>query len=83
MKEKTRLAIERLTAAIGTYDTAKANHAETTAELTEAKKELEICARGVVDAENGAVGLFDEVDEEEAPAKRSRRKRSDAAIAAL
>ncbi len=64
MKDKTRIAIERLTAAITNYDTCKVSHAETTTELTEAKKRVDLCARAVVDAEHGEVGLFDDVEVE-------------------
>ncbi len=64
MSKKTTIAIERLESALNTYDQCKGEHAETTSALKDAKEAVHVAARAVVDAEHGAVGLFDAAEEE-------------------
>lgn len=59
MSAKLDTAIARLSAAFSTYDGAKTAHAETTCFLAEAKKQVDLCARAVVDASHGQPDLFD------------------------
>ena len=47
----TLLAVAILANAMRDYDAAKAAHRATTEEYSECKKALDICARGVIDAE--------------------------------
>jgi hypothetical protein len=68
MPNKTEKAIKRLDHALSRYDECKRAHKDATDELTDAKKDVDVCARAVVDAEHAAPTLF---DEEPAPTKQT------------